>query len=164
MRRRPRWRQRIYRQWVRLPWLRSLLAKVALIRFSRSISTLLEGGVPIVAALGQARGAMRHPALEQIVAGAELAISQGASIQVVFQGHRLIPPLVPRMLGIAQEGGNLSATFRQIAEIYEGELERSLAYFSSIIQPALLLFLGLVVGFVILSVLIPLTDVNSFAT
>ena len=80
-----------------------------------------------------------------------------------FIGHALIPPLVPRMLAIAEEGGNLPSMMQQIAEIYEEDLERILTHFSTVAQPVLLLFLGAIVGFVLLSVLLPLTDVSSFA-
>jgi general secretion pathway protein F/type IV pilus assembly protein PilC len=158
----PTYRNKLFKHVVRLPVLRQPLSKAALIRFCRASSTLLDGGIPIVEAFSQGRTVMRHPPLEEIVEQAEKAISQGEEIHTSFQGHDLIPPLVPRMLGIAQEGGNLSAMLRQIAEIYEEDLERSLAYFSTIAQPALLLVLGAIVGFILLSVLIPLTDVSSF--
>ncbi len=68
------------------------------------------------------------------------------------------------MLGIAEEGGKLPFMMGQIAQIYEEELERSLAHFTTVAQPVLLLVLGAIIGFVLLSVLIPLTDVSSFAT
>lgn len=67
------------------------------------------------------------------------------------------------MLGIAEKGGNLPGMMRQIAEIYEEDLEKHLTLFSTLAQPILLLFLGIIVGFVLISVLLPLTDVSSFA-
>jgi len=157
----PKRRAWMHTQILRLPLVRQPLLKGALIRFCRAASTLLEGGLPIVEAFSQARSVVRHPALEHIIQQAETAISQGKPVQAPFRDQKLIPPLVPRMLGIAQESGNLPSMLRQIAEVYEEELERGLAYFSTIAQPALLLFLGAVVGFILLSVLIPLTDVSS---
>lgn len=107
---------------------------------------------------------MRHPVLEKVIAEAEEKIAQGTSIQSTFQNHPLIPPLIPRMIGIAEEGGKLPFMMKQIAQIYEEELEKSLAYFATVAQPALLLILGAIIGFVLLSVLLPMTDVSSFAT
>jgi general secretion pathway protein F/type IV pilus assembly protein PilC len=159
----PMWRQATYRWVLRIPFLNKLFSKVALIRFFRAAATLLDGSVPIVSAFSEARTTMGHPILEKIIQKAEESISQGAPIHEQFAGHDLIPPLVPRMLGIAEKGGNLDGMMRQIAEIYEEDLERSLSYFSTVAQPILLLFLGIVVGFVLLSVLLPLTDVSSFA-
>ena len=159
----PTWRKVAYRALLIFPLLNRLFAKVALIRFFRAAATLLDGSVPIVAAFSEARTTMGHPLLETIVQKAEESISQGAPIHEQFSGHDLIPPLVPRMLGIAEKGGNLDGMMRQIAEIYEEDLERSLTYFSTVAQPLLLLFLGVIVGFVLISVLLPITDVSSFA-
>jgi len=161
--RRPLWKRTAYQWILRIPMTDKLFSKVALIRFFRAASTLLDGGVPIVAAFSEARTTMGHPILEKIIQNAEESISQGAPIHAQFSGHDLIPPLVPRMLGIAEKGGNLDGMMRQIAEIYEEDLEKTLSYFSTVAQPVLLLFLGVVVGFVLLSVLLPLTDVSSFA-
>jgi general secretion pathway protein F/type IV pilus assembly protein PilC len=116
----------------------------------------------LIQAFNQARFVMRHPLLEPIIARAEEKIAQGESIQAAIQDP-LIPPLIPRMLGIAEQGGKLPYMMRQIAEIYEEELERALAHFTTVAQPVLLLILGAVIGFVLLSVLLPLTDVSSFA-
>lgn len=147
----------------RLPLLKNLLAKVAFVRFCRASATLLEGGLPLVQSFDQARRVMRHPALEAIIAQAQEKIAQGQPIHAPFQNHPLIPPLVPRMLGIAEEGGKLPFMLGQIAQIYEEDLERTLAQLSTVAQPLLLLVLGLIIGFVLLSVLLPLTDVSSFA-
>ena len=68
------------------------------------------------------------------------------------------------MLAIAEQSGKLSFTMHQVAQIYEEELEIALSFFTSAAQPILLLFLGALVGFVLLSVLLPLTDVSSFGT
>jgi general secretion pathway protein F/type IV pilus assembly protein PilC len=148
----------------RLPLLKSLLAKVAFVRFCRATATLLDGGLPIIQAFDQARKVMRHPILEKIIGQAQERISQGEKIHVPFQNHPLIAPLVPRMIAIAEEGGKLPFMMQQIAQIYEEELEKTLTHFATVAQPILLLVLGVIIGFVLLSVLLPLTDVSSFAT
>lgn len=147
-----------------LPFLKSLFAKVAFVRFCRATATLLEGGVPVIEAFSQARRTLRHPLLEAVIQQAESRIMQGEPIHAAFQNHPLIPPLIPRMLAIAAEGGKLPFMLHQIAQIYEEELEKTLSQFATMAQPILLLVLGLIVGFVLLSVMLPLTDVSSFAT
>lgn len=148
----------------RLPYIKSLLAKIAFVRFCRAAATLLDGGLPAMAAFSSARRVMRHPVLEAAIAKAEERISQGEPMHVPFQNHPLIPPLVPRMIDIAQQGGKLSFMMQQMATIYEDELETYLSRFSAFAQPILLLVLGGLIGFVLLSVLLPLTDVSSFIT
>jgi general secretion pathway protein F/type IV pilus assembly protein PilC len=147
---------------LRLPFFKTIFAKVAFVRFFRAAATLLEGGLPLIHAFGQARLVIRHPLLEGVIASAEQRVSQGEPLHVCFENQPFIPPLVPRMLGIAQEGGKLSFMMRQIAEVYEEELEKSFTHFATIAQPALLVVLGLIIGFVLLSVLLPLTDVSTF--
>ncbi len=147
-----------------LPFLKNLFAKIAFVRFCRAAATLLDGGLPVIAAFRQARSVMGHPLLEELVEKAERRIEEGSQIYVPFEKHPLIPPLVPRMMAIAEQGGRLPFMMEQIAEIYEDELETYLNHFASLAQPILLLILGGLVGFVLLSVLLPLTDVSSFIT
>jgi general secretion pathway protein F/type IV pilus assembly protein PilC len=152
-----KWRQVVSR----LPFFNKLLAKLSFVRFCRASATLLEGGLPIVTAFAQARGVMRHAVLEKVIANAEEKILEGQPLHIPFQNHPMIPPLVPRMIAIAGQGGQLSSMMRQIAEIYEEELETYLSRFAALAQPILLLILGGLVGFVLLAVLLPLTDVSS---
>lgn len=160
----PQWKKKAWGVALRMPGLRTLFSKIALIRFFRATSTLISGGVPLVLAFKEARLTAHHPILEGVIARAEESIIQGGQIHASFANHPLIPPLVPRMLGIAEKGGNLDGMMRQIAEIYEEDLERVLAHFATIAQPVLLMFLGIIVGFVLISVLLPLTDVSGFAS
>lgn len=159
----PSWKQKGLSWLYRAPFLKHLFAKVAFVRFSRAASTLIDGGLPLIQAFAHARKVLNHPPLEQLIQQAEERISQGESLQTTFQNHSLIPPLIPRMLGIAEEGGKVPFMMRQIAEIYEEELDRNLQQFSTLAQPILLLVLGGIIGFILLSVLLPLTDVSSFA-
>lgn len=159
----PRWKEKVFSVVVQLPYFKGLFVKVAFVRFTRAAATLLEGGLPLIQAFDQARRVMRHPGLEAVVSQAQEKIAQGESIHSTFQNHPLIPPLIPRMIAIAEEGGKLPFMMKQIAQIYEEELEKTLTQFAAVAQPALLLILGAVIGFVLLSVLLPMTDVSSFA-
>lgn len=158
------WKKRIFDLCLKLPVLKKLFARIAFVRFARASATLLEGGLSLITAFAQARSVMRHPALEEVIARAEERIAQGDPLSAPFANHPLIPPLVPRMLGIAEQSGKLSFTMQQMADIYEDELETTLTHFATLAQPALLLFLGGLVGFILLSVLLPLTDVSTFVS
>lgn len=158
------WKERLFAFCLRLPLLKEFFVRVAFVRFFRAASTLLEGSLPLLQAFSQARKVMRHPMLESIIANAEQKIAQGESIHKTFENHSQIPPLIPRMIAIAEEGGKLPFMMRQVAQIYEEEIEKTLTRFASLAQPILLLILGAIIGFVLLSVLLPMTDVSSFAT
>jgi general secretion pathway protein F/type IV pilus assembly protein PilC len=155
-------KEKILELFSRLPIAKNLMAKIAFVRFSRATAAMLEGGLPIIASFAQARTVMRHRLLEEVVARAEERITEGEPLSAPFMNNPLIPPLFPRMLGIAEQSGKLSFTMQQIAEIYEDELETTLTRFAELAQPILLLLLGGLVGFILLSVLLPLTDVSTF--
>ncbi|OGN56666.1 MAG: hypothetical protein A3D96_05985 [Chlamydiae bacterium RIFCSPHIGHO2_12_FULL_44_59] len=157
-------RTRLFSLQFRAPFVKTLFAKVAFVRFARATATLLEGGLPIIETFDQARRVMNHPQLESVISKAAEQIAQGEAIHAPFENHPLIPPLIPRMLSIAEEGGKLPFMMKQIAQIYEEELEKTLTHFTTVAQPVLLLVLGVIIGFVLLSVLLPMTDVSSFAT
>jgi general secretion pathway protein F len=157
-----KWKKNIFSLVVSLPGVRGILAKVAWVRFARAAASLLEGGLPLIDTLEQASTVIQHPHLRQVIQKTQERIFQGESLAASFSGHGWIPPLIPRMLGIAEQSGKLAFTMQQIAQIYEEELETSLLRFAALAQPLLLLSLGVLVGFVLLSVLLPLTDVSSF--
>lgn len=157
-------RDRILSCFLRAPYIKTLLSKLALVRFFRAASTLLEGGLPAHSAMSQASDLLKHPLIQKEIVECLGAIEAGESFEKAFSAKREIPSMIPRMLGIAQSSGRLSSMFEQIASIYEDDLEKSFARITTLSQPILLFVLGGIVGFVLLSVLLPLTDVSSFST
>jgi general secretion pathway protein F len=151
--------QKLY---LKIPFCKSLVIHSGLVRFCQSCSMLLSGGVPLVDALALSRKVVKHFLLEQVIGEAEKKILEGQRLSAQLKLSPFIPRLVPRMLSIAEETGNMAQMMKNIAEIYEEEMEKNLAHLTTFLQPALLIFLGGVVGIVVLSVLLPLTDVSSF--
>lgn len=146
---------------IKIPLLNTLITQASLIRFCRSASVLLFGGIPLVSALSIARKVMNNPPLEEVIARAETHIVEGQPLSQQLKASPLIPALVPRMLALAEETGKMAPILQNIADIYDQELERNLTHVTTFLQPAMLLLLGGVVGLVILSILLPLTDVSS---
>lgn len=144
----------------KIPIMKTVFTQAALIRFCRSSSILIFGGVPLVTALNTARRVMRHALLEEAVEKAEKHLVEGQSLSSQLKNTHF-PPLVSRMISIAEETGKLPEMLQSLSDIYDQELERSLAHITTFLQPVLLLILGGVIGLVILSILLPLTDVSS---
>jgi len=159
--RQPKGKELFRRGLQKLPLIKTILSQAALIRFCRSASILLYGGVPLVSALTISRKVMRHPFLEEAIEEAEKRIVEGKALSEQLKESPYIPPLVVRMLSIAEETGKLPEMLGSLSDIYDDQLERSLAQITTFLQPVLLLILGGVVGLVILSILLPLTDVSS---
>ncbi len=147
---------------LQIPLLHTLRLQSSIVRFARACSLLLEGGVPLLSTLSLAKSAVRWLPLEEVIEKAKIKVSEGESLSTELSKAEWMPPLLPRMLAIAEETGKQGEMLRSIADIYEEELDKSLSQITALLQPALLLFLGFVVGVVLLSILLPLTDVSSF--
>lgn len=149
---------------LQLPLFKTLVLHSALIRLCRSLGMLIHGSVPLLEALALSRHVVKSPLLEEAIGTAEKRVAQGERLSDSFKGAALIPPLVLRMLSLAEETGKMGEAFFNLSEIYEEEMEKHLAQLSTFLQPALLITLGGIVGLVVLSILLPLTDVGSFAS
>ncbi len=146
----------------RLPVLRTLGLQTALARFSRTLATLQQGGLPIIDSLRIARRATGHPQLEAVVEQAEARIIEGSSLSRELKQSALVPPLVTRMLAVGEETGDTATMLRKIADIYEDDIEKTLQRITALAQPIILVVMGAIVGVVMLSILLPLTDISAF--
>ena len=151
---RPYWDQLM----LKIPFIGPLILLAATVRFCRTCSLLLEGGTPLLRSLELARAILKNDTLQQAAFEGEKKVSEGEplSLQTTW-----MPPLVSRMLAIGEKTGQIAPMLHHIASLSEEQLSRTLQRYTSLLQPILLLFLGLLIGTVILSILIPLTDVGS---
>lgn len=148
----------------KIPFIKHLLIKVDMIRFCRCFSTLLKGGVSFVEALELSKNIVKHPDIQQSISTAQKKVMEGRKLSDGLSLCPFIPRLFIRMLSVAEQGGEVPIMLSYIGNIYEEELEKNLSKISTLLQPLILIFLGFVVGFIVLAVLLPLTDVSSFIT
>jgi general secretion pathway protein F/type IV pilus assembly protein PilC len=151
-----------HRSTLQIPLIKTLVIETCLSRFSRTLATLLQGGLPMVASLQLARRVMTNPYLERIMMVCEKGIIEGSSLSAQLRKQPLIPKLLSRMLAVAEEGAEIPQMLHQIADFYEAELEKRLAKITALAQPAILLVMGGIIGLIMLAVLLPLTDVSAF--
>ncbi len=149
---------------IKVPFVRNLILQSALIRFCKSASVLLTHGVPLMETLMLSRKLMKNPLLEEAIESAEKGVIEGKKLSEELKKSPHIPQLMIRMLAIAEETGKMSNMLQNISEIYDENLEKDLSQLTAVLQPALLIVLGAVVGLVVLSILLPLTDVSSFCS
>ncbi len=147
----------------RIPFVKGLMLTVGFIRYFRSLSVLLQGGVPLLDALQLSQNVMGYSLLHQQMKEAEKRVGEGWLLSLHLEKSSLVPRWVCRMVAVAEKTGDLHSMLRRIADLYEEELEKSLAQITTFLQPLLLIILGAIVGTIVLSVIIPLTDVSSFA-
>lgn len=144
--------------WFRLkaPVFGKLNHKIAIARFSRTLSTLLVSGVPILQALETVAGAVDNEIISDAILAARAAIREGEQIGDPLQRSGMFPPMVVQMVAIGEETGSLDAMLSKIAEFYESEVDATLASLTAALEPLLIVTLGFIVGFIVISMFMPL--------
>jgi len=149
---------------LKLPVFGSLIHKVALARFSSTLSTLLSSGVPILQAMETVAGTVGNEIIAEAVMDARASVREGEEIGTPLRASGMFPPMVVQMITIGEETGSLDAMLMKISEFYEAEVDTALAQLTSAIEPLLIVFLGGVVGFIVIAMFMPLVEIiNSLA-
>lgn len=161
--RKPRTRVWLERQALKLPLIGNLMIQASIVRFSRTMATLLEGGLPLIEALKLSRDVMQNATLEEEIKRAEIKIVEGGSLSTELKRSRLIPSMVPRMLAVGEESGKLVEMLTKVADMYEGNLEKTIDQVMALMQPVILIVMGAIIGMVLLAILLPMTDISSIS-
>lgn len=144
-----------------LPIFKRLTIEMIFVRFSRVFAVLLKGGVPLVESLKLTQMVMKNMFFEEIIAKVTKSVAEGKQLSEELKKYPLIPTLVIRFIALSEASGNIENMMEHLSEIYEDDIDRSLMRLTALLQPTMLLFLGLIVALILLSVLLPLTDVSS---
>lgn len=150
------------RNMLKIPLIKTLIIQTSVARFCRTMGTLQLGGLPIIDSLRISREVMHNIVLEEEIKKAENKIIEGSSLSAELSHSRYIPHMVTRMLAVGEESGNAVTMLNKVADIYEGEIEKSLDRVMALAQPVILIIMGVIIGTVLMAILLPLTDVSSF--
>lgn len=162
--RKPEGKAWVQRQLMKIGPLRELLVQAALVRFTRTMATLQEGGLPMVEALALSREVMQNAALEEEVQRAEKRILEGGTLSTELKRSRYMPLMATRMMAVGEESGRLSQMLSKVADIYEETLEKTIDRAMSLVQPAILIVMGFIIGLTLLAILLPLTDISALTS
>ncbi|MBW7901604.1 MAG: type II secretion system F family protein [Rhodocyclaceae bacterium] len=143
---------------LRLPLVGDILAKLALARFAGGLALLYAAGVPIVEALATVRETVGNRAIEDGLDRVEQAIADGRCLSQAFAGEDVFPPLVIRMLRVGEDTGGLDRALTGVCYFYERDVREAVERAQALAEPALTLFLGLLLGWIMLAVLGPVYD------
>jgi type II secretion system protein F len=146
---------------VRAPLFGDIVRKNSVSRFTRTLGTLLKSGVPILAALGIAKEAMGNVVLMDDIDEASAGVKQGRSLAEILRKSRYFPSMVVDMIAVGEEGGNLDEVLINVADSYDLQVERSIRVFVTLFEPALLLVMAALVGFIVISMLLPVFSLSS---
>ena len=154
---------RRHTDWLKLkvPVFGKLNHKICIARFSRTLSTLLTSGVPILQALETVAGAVDNEIISDSILAARAAIREGEQIGDPLQRSGMFPPMVVQMVAIGEETGSLDSMLSKIADFYESEVDATLSSLTAALEPILIVVLGVIVGFIVISMFLPLVHAIS---
>lgn len=152
----PGGRRAVDRALLKIPLLGGVMRKIAISRFSRTLSTLLSGGVPILESLAITAKTAGNAVVEESVIRARNGIQEGKAMAETLRHSRVFPPLVTQMVGVGEQTGALDTMLAKLADFYEDEADAAVSDLLTALEPLLILLLGLLVGGIVISMYLPL--------
>ncbi len=151
-------------QWfLTLPLVSDLIKKLEVARFSRTLSTLLHNGVPLLTALSIVKETLNNRVLAESMGGVAESLKQGHGLAQPLSEVTHFPPLAAHMIKVGEETGNLEEMLEQVAEVYDREVRSAIKKFLALLEPALILGLGVIIAGIIMSILVAILSVNELA-
>ncbi len=148
---------------LRLPVLGGALRKADTARFARSMSTLVANSVPLVHSLSIARAILANRVMAGSLEAVAQGVKRGEGIAAPLRRTGQFPPLAAHLLSVGEETGRLDHMFARMADIYEKDTREAIKRFTTLFEPLVILFMGVVVGAMILSIMLAITSINEIA-
>lgn len=153
-------RVKIDRLKLRFPILGEVISKSLVANFARTLSTLRKGGVTIITSLELAKDAIRNEVISMAINQAKEDISKGESMSKALRKSGVFPPLFLHMVEVGEKSGNLEQMLDDISTSYEEEVTMALNRFTTLLEPLVIITMGIVVGIIAVSILLPIFEMN----
>jgi type IV pilus assembly protein PilC len=146
---------------LKTPIFGELIRKVAVSRFARTLATLVTSGVPILEALNIVAGASGNKIVEEAILKGRTSISQGQTIAEPLTESGVFPMMVTQMIAVGETTGSLELMLTKVADFYDDEVDVAVATLSSMLEPILMIFLGVIVGGLVIAMYLPIFKMAS---
>jgi len=147
---------------LKLPIVGNLVRKIAIAKFSRTFSTLVKSGVPIIRCLEIVAKTSGNKVIEDAVLESKVSIQEGQQISTPLEATGVFPPMVTKMISIGEQSGRLENMLSKIAQFYEEQTDAMVAGLSSLIEPLVIAFLGIIVGGIVVSLFLPIIKITQY--
>jgi len=141
---------------LRLPVLGLLLRKIAVARFTRTLGTLISSGVPLMEALSITARTSGNAVIERTVMGVRKSVEQGRTLTDPLKESEVFPNMVTQMIAVGEQTGAMDAMLQKIADFYEDEVDAAVKDLLTLLEPAIIVFLGATIGGVVVSMYLPM--------
>ncbi|MEI8234550.1 MAG: type II secretion system F family protein [Verrucomicrobiota bacterium] len=144
---------------LKVPLLGDLLRKSAISRFTRTLGTLVESGVPILQALNITKDTAGNAVISDAILKVHDAVKEGESIVAPLESSGVFPPLVISMIDVGEETGQLPNMLLKIADVFDDEVDNAVAGLTAMLEPLMIVFLALIVGSIVIALFMPLISI-----
>ena len=141
---------------IKMPAMGDLVKKVAVAKFSRTLATMLQAGVPIISSLDIVASTAGNKIVEDAIIESRIAITEGRSLTDPLLESGVFPPMVTQMISVGEEAGALDAMLLKVADFYDDEVDAAVDTMTSLIEPMLIVFLGVTVGTIVIAMYMPI--------
>ena len=149
---------------LRLPVVGDLLRKVAVARFSQNMAILLSSGVPILDGLAITARTAGNKVVEKAIMDSRVSISQGKTVAEPLRESKIFPPMVCQMVAVGENTGGLDTMLRKVAELYEEEVDDAVANLTALMEPMIMVVLGVILGGLVISMYLPIFQMGSLVS
>ena len=146
---------------LKLPVFGNIIKKVAVARFTRTLGTMLSSGVPVMEALNICARTAGNKVVERDVLRARVAISEGKTMVEPLEDSVVFPTMVVQMIGVGEQTGCLDAMLTKVADFYEEEVDTAVGSMKQLIEPIMILVLGIIIGGLVIAMYLPIFKMGS---
>lgn len=156
----PKGKEFFDRRMLKLPIVGKLTRMIAVSRFSRTLATLLSSGVPLLHALDIVRNIVTNTVIRRVIEETRTNVQEGASVSEPLKKSGEFPPLVTHMIAIGEKTGDLEKMLERIADTYDTQVDNTVSTLTTLLEPIMILVMAGVVSFIVMSVLLPILQLN----
>ncbi|MDE3242724.1 MAG: type II secretion system F family protein [Nitrospirota bacterium] len=146
---------------LKIPVMGDLIRKAAVAKFTRTLGTLITSGVPILEGLSITAKTSGNKVVEEVIVGARSSISEGKTVAEPLSKSDVFPKMVIHMISVGESTGALDAMLSKIADFYDEEVDAAVASLTALLEPMMMVFLGTVIGFIVIAMYLPIFKMAS---
>jgi len=146
---------------LRIPIVKALMVEYILAQITRTLATVLRGGIPLVQALDTTAGVISNHVIARKLSEVRSLVTEGVSLADAFERTRLAPDMTVRMIAVGESSGDLPQMLEDVADFYDQEVENRLTVLTTMIEPVLMLTMGLVMAVIVVALYLPIFEMGS---
>ncbi|MBF0099912.1 MAG: type II secretion system inner membrane protein GspF [Desulfobacterales bacterium] len=160
----PKVRQFLDKTKLRIPFFANLIKKLSTAQFCRTLGSLLENGVSMITALDIVKNIVGNTLIAEAIDSAAKEVEKGISLGNSLENTKMLPILAIQMIKVGEQSGNLENMLYKVSDVFDNEVETTIIGMTTLLEPMIILILGIVVGFIVLSICLPIFEMNQLVS